>query len=418
MRTLCFFTVLACSILTTTLTIANDGITTTEWRDHMEELLPIAERLEPLLAEIEDPLLRAEFYRHLYAHISAAYHAVVQVDRRYPEFWPLTNNTYNFFSMNPDNSYHMAPVDGDGVYKISGVRGTTRIVFLSFIEGTLMSDGVGSPGKTLSVHDIDDIEIDEDGTFEIVVSNERPKGYKGNWWRLDPAANWLLIRQMAYDWLNEVDGRYAIERLDVPAIRPRLSEKEIHHRLTRVADATENWTRFELGWMQRLHDQDLVNKLIDYPQSDVGGVESQNYVAGLYELQDDEALIYETKVPDNCRYWSVQLTDGMWRTLDYVSRQSSLNGHTARIDSDGKFRAVISARDPGVPNWLDTADYSKGSMQSRWLGCNEFNPHKVSKVKLIELGDHLPLNTPAVSAEERDASIRLRRKAYQLRHRW
>ena len=37
-----------------------------------------------------------------------------------------------------------------------------------------------------------------------------------------------------------------------------------------------------------------------------------------------------------------------------ANRQSSLNGHQAVLDPDGVFRAVISARDPGVPNWLDT----------------------------------------------------------------
>jgi hypothetical protein len=46
--------------------------------------------------------------------------------------------------------------------------------------------------------------------------------------------------------------------------------------------------------------------------------------------------------------WSVALTNFWWETLEFGARQTSLNSHWARVDSDGVFRGVIAHRDPGV----------------------------------------------------------------------
>ena len=56
----------------------------------------------------------------------------------------------------------------------------------------------------------------------------------------------------------------------------------------------------------------------------------------------------------------MQLTDELWSSVDWQNRQSSLNGYTAKLDKDGKFGAVISAQDPGAPNWLDNMGLKRG----------------------------------------------------------
>ena len=48
-----------------------------------------------------------------------------------------------------------------------------------------------------------------------------------------------------------------------------------------------------------------------------------------------------------------------------ILRQTMLNGHAARIDTDGKLRIVVSARATGVANWLDTLGKGRG------FGCRE-----------------------------------------------
>src|SRR3546814_2144567 len=86
----------------------------------------------------------------------------------------------------------------------------------------------------------------------------------------------------------------------------------------------------------------------------MSGLSRQAYYEGAYDLADDEALISEVRIPDQVSYWSLILTNELYETTDWYNNQSSLNDVQAVVDSDGVFRAVISARDPGVHNWLDT----------------------------------------------------------------
>jgi hypothetical protein len=161
-----------------------------------------------------------------------------------------------------------------------------------------------------------------------------------------------------------------------------------------------------------------VNKVKAKDYSAASGLGNQRYVEGLFELDADEALIVETEIPQDCSYWNFQLVDDFWRSLEWVHRQSSLNGFTARLDADGKFRAVVASQDPGVPNWLDTVGRKTGMIYGRWTNSTSDIAPTVKKVKVTEVREHLPADTPAVTAQERDASIRLRRKGAQLRRRW
>jgi hypothetical protein len=150
----------------------------------------------------------------------------------------------------------------------------------------------------------------------------------------------------------------------------------------------------------------------------VGGVPGQFYYEGAYELKDDEALIFEAKVPPQCAYWSVILTNDVYETTDWYNNQSSLNGSQLRVDEDGKVRVVVSARDPGVPNWLDTSGYPSGVIQGRWTDCNNEPIPTLRKVAFKQIRRQLPTDTPAVSAEQREHSIRERRAQLQWRPLW
>src|SRR3546814_10117697 len=86
-----------------------------------------------------------------------------------------------------------------------------------------------------------------------------------------------------------------------------------------------------------------------------------------------------------------------------------LNYAQARWEKDGLFRAVISAQDPGVPNWLDTAGNASGAVQGRWLDCSDKPIPDTRVVKVKDIRKYLPADTPSVTAEQREASIRERR---------
>src|SRR3546814_4563288 len=57
----------------------------------------------------------------------------------------------------------------------------------------------------------------------------------------------------------------------------------------------------------------------------------------------------------------------MWMlSYEYRHHTSSLNHAQAVPDSDGLYRWVISAADPGVHNWLDGSGNACGSILLRW----------------------------------------------------
>jgi hypothetical protein len=79
---------------------------------------------------------------------------------------------------------------------------------------------------------------------------------------------------------------------------------------------------------------------------------------------------------------------------------------------------VVSSKDPGVANWLDTAGYPTGVIQGRWANCDSQPVPTVEKVSLLDLRKSLPPETRAVTPEQREAAIRERRRALQERPLW
>jgi hypothetical protein len=142
------------------------------------------------------------------------------------------------------------------------------------------------------------------------------------------------------------------------------------------------------------------------------------YWQGVYRLGPDEALILETPLPQSVHYWNVQLNDALWNATEYLQRQSSLNGHQATIDSDGKFRAVISVDDPGVANWLDPHGYLEGTIVGRWYGADSHPVPTLKVVPFTDLRKHLPSDTPNFTAAARAEQLRARRIGGQMRRRW
>ena len=81
-------------------------------------------------------------------------------------------------------------------------------------------------------------------------------------------------------------------------------------------------------------------------------------------------------------------------------------------------RIVVSAKDPGVPNWLDTAGYPQGVIQGRWTNCDSQPIPSVRKVALADLRKSLPPETLVFNPDQRQAQIRARRAAFQQRPLW
>ena len=243
-------------------------------------------------------------------------------------------------------------------------------------------------------------------------------GYSGSWWQLDPTTDTLLVRMVGSDWDKELEPTLSIERLDVPASRPRLPAKALEQKLRSIPAAADFIAPLLVDRPEKLRTEGYLNKLKEVDLSRMGGLAGQFYYEGAYALKDDEALILETSVPEKCAYRSLILTNDVYETTDWYNNNSSLNGAQAPADNDGILRIVVSARDPGVPNWLDTAGYQTGVIQGRWLDCSSQPVPSVKKVLLKDVRKSLPAATPEISAKERDEQVRDRRAALQQRPLW
>lgn len=387
------------------------------WEDYIDLLRPIGARLSGSGWDLEATGHGQELWRAGFAAIAQGFINFVYMNPEYPDWVPAYDYALNLAAPVPDYRYKACLIEGDGVYRISGFRGTSRFVDLTVFT-SLFSLGIKGPVSTRI--SLDDLTLGEDGAFAFILSAERPAGHSGDWFALDPRAIRLQVRHASYDWLNEIDARMAIERLDRPAPRPRETPELLSAKLAKLAAWTENTVLFGTEHIKRQAEKGLINRLEPMDWGAVGGFDKtiQAYVEGLYDLADDEALILETELPERARYWSFLLSDPLFATIDWMNRQSSLNGHQARIDADGRVRMVVANVDPGVPNWLDTGGYPRGVIQVRWNECSSQPTPSVTTVKIADLRAHLPADTPVVSPEERDSQLRLRRAGAQMRSRW
>jgi hypothetical protein len=257
----------------------------------------------------------------------------------------------------------------------------------------------------------DQLEIGANGRFTLTLGG--PKRER-NWLPLAADASMLTIRQFFYDWDAESRAEIEIRRLG-PRRGPETPDPDaLAKRLDTVASIIEATAEF--GPKRALAGRKHMTNAFAPPMGAGNqlGINRNLYSGGHFVLGEGEARIVEVRPPPRCRYWGIQLGSFWMEPIDYANHQSSLNGHQAVLDPDGVFRAVVSAHDPGVPNWLDTAGHSEGAMLIRWLECDDGPRPTTKKVALGEVRKALPESTARVSTEER-AEIVARRRAHVAR---
>ena len=386
-----------------------------EWKDYVERLAPVGDAVRKAVPHPDDPQALQETWLTLFSALANGYLGHVYAHPDYPEFVSMFNTALNLYAPNPDYMYTWTPITGTGVYRLRGFRNTARFVEFSILDGYY---ALGTNKGTFALIDVDGLKLGADTSFELILSQERPLGYAGDWIALEPRASNILLRSVCYDWVRERDAMVSIERMDVPAVRPRRSAIETSARLAALPSWVETGLIKAYQRFADLESRKLRNRIDVHDYVPMGGTLGQVYLEGLFDLAEDEALILETDIPKSVRYWGFLVTDDQFGTVDWMNRQSSLNGHQASLDEDGKFRGVVCSRDPGVPNWLDTGDYRYGGIQGRWNKADSCPMPTTKKVKLRNLREHLPPETPTVSAAARDLQLRERRMGAQFRRRW
>ena len=390
------------------------------WEDQLRALDGVVGRL--VEAWRPDGATEAEVQdmtKYALSALASGYHCYVYTDARRPVFMPLWNYASPQGGPNPDYVYSTTQVDPAGVYRISGYRGSSRFVEITQQQEDLPSTSLEPPKERplRETRDLDEFTIGADGAFSFILSAERPAGYGGDWWQLDPRARRLLMRKCGCDWKAEVDARVAINRVDDPG--EDMSPEEFAARFGDLPKWIEGRILHEIRLVRYYLEHHGINVLTKSKWIEqVGGLAKQAYYDGVHQIGDDEALIVEVPLPSECRYWQILVADDRFVTVDWVNRQSSLNDAQAHVDPDGKLRAVVSRRDPGVHNWLDKAGYPWGIIQMRLYQANEHPETTVTKVPVDDVAGHLPPGTRFVSPAERREQLAARREAAQLRQIW
>lgn len=314
-----------------------------------------------------DALTRAEGWRYLTRLLRIGLEMHLEfADADFPGFFLPSHETGKIGADNPDNRYAFARISGANEYVIRGSRGT--VSYLSFGS---QKGGYETNGRMEQTGFLDGstLQLDAEGRFEIVLSAEPQPG---NWLRLEPESNAVIVRQTFKDRASEQPAQLSIARRDAAAAPQPLTAEKLEQGLRNAAGFVKgtatlfaNWAESYLPYSNQLPaaDQALCQR--------VGGDPNIHYYHSHWRLAPDELLVVHLPRIPACRFWNLQLNNWWMESLDYRFHRIHLNLHSAQPDADGGVTMVVAHEDPAHANWLSTAGHFEGTWCFRWVGAAE-----------------------------------------------
>jgi len=448
------------------------------WDDMIDSLERARDAIDcpELMPPPADPRNLAEGYRYLMGFVHSAVERSFHADPVRPAFRNALSIINRATIDNADAIYFHAPIDGRASYLVRGRvsdhaawRGESpsltqgrapHYVIFEATSGVLAGDSGDlrelQPGVKARTGWLDSgaIEVEADGSFEILLAPERPAGHSGNFVSTrtvmsrpnplapdeDPEryANSISGRQLFYDWEREQAIHLSITQLGAEGTAavpytPEQAATELRRCGELVHGQMHFWNAFWTILMGTYGHREGGIPGIEFPRNAfnrinaasgaTGGGQSTNlYAGGVFELGPDEALVVENRVPREPQYMGFQLGNLWGESLEYANALGSLNGHQWETDPDGVVRLVVAHRDPGVPNWLDTTGLAEGFLTPRWAytetpPTEEWPSISATRVRFDELRKHLHGETRSVSPEERREQVRVRQLHVLRRYR-
>jgi hypothetical protein len=359
---------------------------------------------------------RNEAY-YLFQQVQAeAFHVAVAPRPDYPRFYSVFDPiTFTWGIPNPDFIYTRTYLDGRRDYRIRGRRGNSLFLVIQSLNAHLTLPAERQ--KLLGEYDLDALRIEDDGSFELIAS---ATAHDGNWIALDPDSdrNFILVREAFTDWSSERRSEMHVEVIDDLEPRPvvydeadmiRRLEGAVRFMKTIVVGISikgvEGVVGLAGGW-----NRFAVPKFAGA----AAAANSATYNVLAYQLETDQALIIEID-PPNPRYWGIQVGDSWNQAIEYAYHQSSLNMHQGAIDADGRIRAVLCHRDPGIRNWLTPVDSHQGTVMVRWYFAQGAATPTARLVPFAEIDRHLPRDAARITPEARRTELKMRQRAIERR---
>ncbi len=330
----------------------------------------------------------AEGYDYLAGSIRASLQMAWAYGKSHPFFVTSTGPYTKMGLDNPDTLYYHANVEADAEYVITGTRGDTADLSFQVLKGDYTATDV--PGGD-DAFDDRRLDIEPDGSFTLRFGP--PKDDPGpNYFVLGEGSSMLAVREVYSDW-SAHKGQLRIERVDTVGTAPQEAGLPQITRRYQIAgkmllSRINTWFNFP-KWF---YLDEPVNTFTS-PRLTPGGLATQYSSVGHFRLADNEAMVITVPRSD-APYQGFQLGSMWYISLDYVNHQTSLNSAQAQVDPDGMIRMVVSRRDPGVANWIETTGRVTGIMQFRWQRVDHPIPVEGGpSAQVIDLDDveaHLP----------------------------
>ncbi len=308
------------------------------------------------------------YIAHVLQHATEAW---LEPEPAYPAFIRFVTPEKKLLGDNPDAVYFTTPISAAHEYRIRG--NVADATYTSVTVEQAAPDGVGSGPLGATLND-KEIEIASDGSYEIVASaKEQP----GNWLHLGADAVSITTRHyyerersVAADRLHHIP--IMIETTSPVPPRPTPTDASAAAGLRRVSAFMRKVITPPLPpelapSFSSIIPNQLPPPLREGSNEEVGFAAKDNvYSMAPFLVKPGEALIIRGRFP-KCRFANIVLWNRFIQTLDYTTRQVSLNRKQVKPEADGSFKIVLAATDPGVPNWLDTEGRVFGMMFWRFL---------------------------------------------------
>ena len=306
-----------------------------------------------------------EGMRWLLRALAMSTEVAADANPRLPHFQRMDTQVRKVGGDNPDAEYHHAQIDGRFDYRITGNLGNVRYLGFTINAGQGMT-----PRRQIGYISDQMLDVDDYGNFTILLTREQPEE-PGNWIPIPEDASGVLVREYIADRDAETLPTLDIEIIGgAPPFSPP-SDQEVAASIIGTTYAFLKLTTLHRSVLPRLLDEQ--NQFILATSEELGGAISgadNLYMIGSYQIEDDEALIVEIEPPDS-RYWNLTL-ESRWHEIgDYLHRPTSRTLEDVEYGEDGSVQFVISHKDPGHPNWLDTSGHAFGFMTFRWVDGKE-----------------------------------------------
>lgn len=330
------------------------------WREFAASLEAAGSRV---FAASEDPQERLEGLLYL------AQMATVSLEMKSakgsqaePRFTNWMADYRKFLGDSPDAIYHTAALSPAYRYEIRG-----NIADAEYLGFMLYGTGLNGWNRAAANISSEAMRLDESGNFTIVLSKKKPAEADVDWLQLEDDIHMVMVRQYYHGRDGKDSARFAIHNLSPPDFAPA-TDTEVAAGLGEAADFFNDTLdgAIALGDMLARGANN-----IDPPKSyssDFGGVFyptfDNAYYGSWFYLEDDEALVIEGAVPD-APYWGVSLQNRWMQSLDYAHYPVALNDREI-VTEQGRYRIVVSHREPPSGNWLSTAGKREGLLSIRY----------------------------------------------------